>query len=231
MSVSQNDIEQFIKEHLKLLKISEVLSAGVMKMATHLGGAMFWRNPWYFAERHKEITPTAGTSEYSCDDELETGVDGIMGIRRLSSSDYGYDLDEETPEAFDARYPYPTSESNSKCVVYKLYYKNGSLYFALFPCPDTADKLEVTYRLGWDMKHLALIPGNFVDVLMEAVLCFSLPMQYRTFQRQVYQSTLDDALSVNSPSRKRLAQRRTPGYAAPLSEMERALEMGGEYDD
>ncbi len=231
MSVSQNQINTFVKEHLKLLKISEVLSAGVLKTAAHLGGAMFWRNPWYFAERHKDITPTAGTSEYSCDDKLETGIDGIMGIRRLSSSDKGFNLIEETPEAFDERFPYPTSESNGRPTRYKLFYKNKVLYFSLFPPPDTADTLEVTYRLGWAMKHLALIPDDFVDVYMEAVLCFALPMQYRTFQRQVYRTALNDALSVNSPSRKQVAQRRTPGLVSPQSEMEIALEIGYDYDD
>ncbi len=231
MSVSQNEINEFVKEHLKLVGIKGELSAGVIKTASHLGGAMFWRNPWYFAERHKDVTPTAGTSEYSCDDELETGVDGIAGIKRLSSSDYGYDLVEETPDSFDKRYPYPTSESNSKSTVYKLYYKNGKLYFALFPPPDTADTLEVTYRLGWALNRLAIIPDNFVDVYMEAVLCFALPMRFRTFQRQMYQSALSDALSVNSPSRKVVSERRTPGHASPMSEMEIALEIGGEYDD
>ncbi len=231
MSVSQNQINTFVKEHLKLIGIKGELSAGVIKTAAHLGGAMFWRNPWYFAERHKDVTPTAGTSEYNCDEELETGVDGIMGIRRLSSSDKGFNLIEETPEAYDERFPYPTSESNGKPAKYKLFYKNGKLYFSLFPPPDSADTLEVTYRLGWAMKHLALIPNNFVDVYMEAVLCFALPMQYRTFQKQVYKDTLNDALSVNSPSRKQVSQMRTPGVVSPLSEMEIALEMGGEYDD
>ena len=231
MSVSQNQINTFVKENLKLLKISEVLSAGVMKTASHLGGAMFWREDWYFAERHKEVTPTGGTSEYNCDTALETGVDGIMGIRRLSSSDKGFNLIEETPEAFDERFPYPTSEPNGKPTRYKLFYKNGKLYFSLFPSPDTADTLEVTYRLGWAMNRLALIPDDFVDVYMEAVLRFALPMQYRTFQQQVYRTALNDAMSVNSPSRKKISERRTPGVVSPQSEMERALEIGCDYDD
>lgn len=228
MSLSQNVINTFVKEHLKLLGVKEALSAGVMKTAAHLGGAMFWRNPWYFAEQHKDVTPTAGTSEYSCDDELETGVNGIMGIKRMTSSDKGFNLIEETPEAYDERFPYPTSEPNGKSAKYKLFYKNGKLYFSLFPAPDSADTLEVTYRLGWSMKRLAIIPDDFVDVFMEGVLCFALPMQYRTFQRQVYKDALHDALSVNSPSRKQVSQMRTPGVVSPLSEMEIALDMGGE---
>jgi hypothetical protein len=231
MSVSQNNIEEFVKEHLKLLGITEVFSAGVLKTATQLGGAMFWREDWYFKERHKEMTLTGSTSEYGTQDNLESGVDGIAGIRRLSSADYGYNLTEETPDAFDERFPYPTSEQDSKPTRYKLYYKNGYLYFSVFPPPDSGYTVEVTYTLGWDLKHLALIPDNFVDVFMEAVLCFALPMKYRTFQQQVYKNALHSALSINTPSRKKVAQMRTPGYAAPQSEMEIALEIGDEYYD
>lgn len=231
MSVSQNQINSFIKEHLKLLGISEVVSAGVMKTAAHLGGALFWRKPWYFKERHKDVTPTAGTSEYNCDEELEVGVDGIIGIRRLSSSDYGFDLIEETAAAFDKRFPHPTSESNSKSSRYKLYFKNGVLYFSVFPPPDSTDTLEVSYTLGWALTQLALIPDNFTDVYMEAVLLYALPMKYRTFQQQVYKNALHDALCVNTPSRKVVSERRTPGFVSPQSEMEIALEIGGEYDD
>jgi hypothetical protein len=231
MSVSQNEINEFVKEHLKLLGIDAAVSAGVMKTAALLGGGLFWREPWYFKERHKEITLTASTCEYGTQDKLEAGVDGIIGIRVLTSSDYGFNMIEETPETFDKLFPYPTSETTTKPTRYKLFFKNGYLYFSIFPPPDSGYTVDVTYTLGWELSRLNLIPDNFADVYMEAVLLYALPMKYRSYQQQVYRIALQDALAINSPSRKRVGQMRTPGYVSPQSEMEIALEIGGEFDD
>lgn len=194
-------VYDYIRQQLKLADIPEVVSDSYLDSAMALGGSQFWRNEWYFARRVKQFALTAGTCEYSADDNLEKDIEGIIAIRRLSSSDRGKALKEKTPDDFDHRHPYPTSETSGKPRIYKVFVKDGKLYFSVYPAPDSNYTVEVTYKLGWNKSRLALIPDNFVDVYMQSCLEFAVPVTMKFEQHNIYVAARDDALQNNTPSK------------------------------
>jgi hypothetical protein len=231
MAIDEAKVKEYLKNQNKLLGVKEEITNPSLDIAIQSGGALFWRENWQFAEREKTFDTTANTVEYKVRDQLEPGVDGIMGIRRLSSSDYGFDLIHEAPWAFHKLYPYPGSRPTGAPTSYTIYTKSGELWIAFFPEPDAGYTMETTYRLGWSGNMLAHIPDGFFDVFTSACSIYSVPPDMRRTQQSIYKTIVDNALRSNKVSRKRMPGKRSPGRHTALSTGDIALERGYYADD
>lgn len=232
MSVNRTKIVDYIKAQLVLDGLPEDKITPFLDTAIDLGGSMFWRNNWQFAEKVKSFSTVANTVTYQVRQKLEAGVDSILGIRRLTTDDYGLDLVCEASHVFDRLYPYPDARDTDRPTSYKVYINNGNMYIDLFPEPDTAYTLEVTYRLAWNENRFADIPDSLFDCITAACMVYAAPPSTRSVHLGIYKAILGEALrAANKINRKRMPGVRNPGRVSAMSEADIALERYNFYAD
>ena len=222
MPIDENAVKSYLRGQLTVMKISVAEVDTYITQILLMGGALFWRSGWLFAERVDTFDTVVGTGEYKLDAVLDDSpVDAVYGVRRLSTSDDGFDLDCETDHAFRAIYPNPAARAQGKPFVYTVITRANGKYLSIMNVPDTVYEMEVTYRLEWTEDRVSEIPDSFYDLFIEACRVYLLPTGGTQFQ--TYEYMRNDAKKSDRVSRRRMVTRRNPGRSPGLSDRDRAL--------
>lgn len=176
MAIDRAELEKAIVANLKLGGRDETAAKAMAGHAVRLSAKMVWRGfLWFFSTKSSDLTLTADdTDGFLLPDDCQT----VLGVRRLTSDDYGWKLVGLDESHFDQAYPYPAAHDSNPVSQFKLGYDTDTqrLRLTVFPKSDDSDAAIVLYRFKFDAARVMThFPDDFEPLLMVGAMYHATP--------------------------------------------------------
>jgi len=135
-------------------QIKELIKQAIIDGKNDFRGAF----PWAFKEVHDTVTTTASEETVELPDDFE----GLLSVVEHTSIS-GYKLRKYAPDSYDRLVPDSESLYEGTPLMYKVYFDDDVWKLSLYPTPNAAINLYITYHKMGD------IPDKYIGGLKAAI--------------------------------------------------------------